>query len=321
MYANPQIEQMGREDMEALQLARLKKTLKWALEKSRFYQEKLAGCQIAELESLDDIRRLPFTNFAELLKKPKLEFLTMPMSSVLRISLQHHPMEVAKLYSNGDIAHTVEMMSRILVADGVNQTSTAGILGDLSDSRLLDIHYALELLGAASVPLGTDFHRAVALMELSQLDTLITTPQLAMQLIIQTQTMGKDIGEYPLQRIFCLNEALLNPLRRHLEERTGARVYDLFSSVELGTAAMLFPCTADFGMHVQEDYFYPEIIEFSSECIIKDSSKMGELVVTTLGAEAMPLIRYRTGQAVMRVDTPCPCGRTLLRIITPFGRS
>lgn len=93
-----------------------------------------------------------------------------------------------------------------------------------------------------------------------------------------------------------------------------------FFSVELGMAGMLFDCEARFGQHLQDDCFYPEIIEFSSDKTIEDSSKMGELVVTTLTAEAMPLIRYRTGQAVMRIDEPCPCGRTLLRIVTPFGR-
>ena len=321
MYANPQIEQMKREDMTRLQIERLQKTLRWVLEKSPFYQEKLAGLKPEMVQSLADIHRLPFTSFAELLQRPKMDFLTMPLSSVLRIGLQQHPMEVMKMYSNGDIAHNVEMMSRAMVAAGLHRASVAGILGDLSDSRFMDVQYALELLGVTVVPMGMEFRRAVSLLDFSGMDVLVTTPQLMMQLIIQTQTMGKDIVEYPLKKIICLNESIQNPLHKHIEERAEAKVYDLFSSVELGTAGLLFPCAAGFGQHVQEDCFYPEIIEFSSEEPIEDGAKMGELVLTTLTAEAMPLIRYRTGQAVMRIEEPCACGRSLLRVVTPFNGS
>ena len=84
-------------------------------------------------------------------------------------------------------------------------------------------------------------------------------------------------------------------------------------------AGMLFQCEEHMGQHLQEDYFYPEIIEFNSDRPIQEDNRMGELVVTTLAAEAMPLIRYRTGQAVSRITATCGCGRTLMRVATPFS--
>lgn len=322
MYANPQIEQLDRERMQALQLDRLQKQLKWAEEKSFFYQQKFtkAGVSAGDIKNLEDIRRLPFLTANELFQIDSLDMLTMPLSGIIRFSVvQQENGEVTKFYTAGDIGHNVEMMTRGLVAAGINQTSVVALQGDMADSRIMDIQYALEMLGATVVAMGTDYRQWLRMMELISMDTIVSSPQLIMQLIIQLQATGKNIADYPLTRIICLNQqGLQNAMQRHIADRTHATVYNLYEPAELGTASMLFQCEAHKGYHIQEDYFYPEIVAFHSSHVVTEPHQMGELVVTTLAAEAVPLIRYRTGQAVMLETDVCDCGRTLYRVTTPF---
>ena len=323
MIANAKTEQMSREDIRALQLERLQKTVKWAAEKSHFYQRKFgaAGVQPEDIRTLEDVAKLPFLNSSELRQIDSLDILTMPLSSILRFNYMQEPSgELTKLYTNGDIAHNVEMMSRCLVAAGIHNASTAGLQGDLSDSRLLDIQYALEAVGAMVVPLGTGYKHWLRLLEIVSMDTLISTPQLIMQLIIQLQAAGKNIVDYPISRIVCINlNNIQNPLQQHIQERTKTKVFNLYAPPELGTAGMLYQCEAHMGQHVQEDYFYAEIVAFNSDTPVTEDNRMGELVVTTLATEAMPLIRYRTGQAVSCMRDACKCGRTFMRLATPFS--
>ena len=322
MYANQQIEQLDRESMQALQLERLQKQLKWVEEKSLYYQQKFAkaGVSAKDVQSLEDIRRLPFLTSNELFQVDSLDLLTLPLSAILRFSVvQQENGEVTKFYTNGDVAKNVEMMTRCLVATGINQTSVVAIQGDMADSRLMDIQYALEMLGATVVNMGTDYRQWLRFMDLISMDTIVSTPQLIMQLIIQLQATGKNIADYPLNRVICMNpQGLTNAMQRHIADRTHATVYNLYEPAELGTASMLYQCEAHKGYHIQEDYYYPEIVAFHSDQVVTEPHQMGELVVTTLMAEAMPLIRYRTGQAVMLETDVCDCGRTLNRVTTPF---
>lgn len=323
MIANAQIEQIDREELRLMQLKRLKKIIGWAFEKSHFYRQRYheAGVSPDDVNSLEDIRRLPFIKTTDLRQIDSLDILTMPLSSILRFNyMQEAAGEITKLYTNGDIAKNVEMTTRALVASGVTNASIVGLQGDLSDSRLLDVHYALEMIGALVVPLGTDYRNWLRLMEIIGMDTLISTPQLIMQLIIQLQATGKNIIDYPISRVVCMNFTnIQNPLQQHIHDRMRTKVYNLFAPPEIGSGGMLFQCEKHLGHHVQEDYFYTEIIAFNSNEPVKDETIMGELVITTLAAEAMPLIRYRTGQAVSRITKPCECGRTFMRIGTPFS--
>ncbi len=323
MYANQQIEQLDMEKMRELQFQRLKKQLKWAQEKSFFYQEQFRQKSVSyeELESLEDIAKFPFLERNMLYQIEALDILTMPISGILRFNVMQQEIgEITKLYTNGDVAHNVEMMTRCLIAAGITNASVVALQGDLADSRLLDVQYALEMIGATVVPMGTDYRQWLRLMEMVGMDTLVSTPQLIMQLIIQLQATGKNIADYPLSRVICRNvQGVQNPMQRHIQERTKAQVYNLYEPAEIGTAAAIFQCEAHSGYHIQEDYYYPEIVTFNSDQVVTEPHQMGELVLTSLMAEAMPLIRYRTGQAVMMEEDTCSCGRTLRRVTTPFS--
>ena len=324
MYANKEIETIEREKLQSLQLERLKKTFSWAYEKSSFYRKTFEKNKIKpdDIQTLDDLKKIPFLTMSELYRTDYADILTLPLSSVVRIEhIDEGNGEITKLYTKGDIQNNVEMMTRCLVAADIFRGSVIGLQGDLSDSKFLDILYALESIGATVVPLGTDYRQWLRLLNLFAIDTLISTPQLTMQLIIQLQAIGKNIADCHIKKIICVNTGnIQNPLQQHIESRADSAVYNLFAPAEFGFAGMIYQCSKESGHHVQEDNFIAEIVNFDSSEIITEDEHMGKLVVTTLNAQAMPLIRYRTGQAVRRMSDPCKCGRSLIRIATPYTR-
>lgn len=322
MYANQQVEQMNINQLRNLQLERLKKQIKWAAEKSSFYQRRFAAAKItaADIKSLADIEKLPLLNGNELYQANPLDILALPLSALLRFNVTvDEDGPIVDLYTNGDIARNVEMMTRALVAAGINNASVVALHGNFADSRVLDLQYALEMIGATVVQMGNDYKQWIHLLEIVSCDTFISTPQLMLQLFVQLRALGKDVTRYELKKVICVNpQGVSNVLQRHIANITRAKVYNLYAPRTLGTASMLYQCEAQSGYHIQEDCFYPEIVDFNSDKVIKESHVMGELVVTSLVAEAMPLIRYRTGQAVILEKEPCSCGRTFRRVSTPY---
>ena len=324
MYANKQIETIEREDLKILQLERLQKIISWAYEKSLFYKNHFdkAGVKPADIQTLDDLKKLPFLTVSEIYRTEATDFLTLPLSSIIRAEYADESSgEIIKFYTKGDVQNNVEMMTRCLVAADILRGSAVGLQGDLSDSKFLDILYALESIGATVIPLGTDYRKWLKILEMFSLDVLISTPQLAMQLIIQLQAVGKNIADYPIKKIICVNTGnIQNPLQQHIESRAAVEVYNLFAPAEFGCAGIIYQCSNESGHHVQEDNYIFEIVNFESGEVVNENDHMGELVVTTLTAQAMPLIRYRTRQAVKKVSGNCKCGRTLCRIANPYTR-
>lgn len=332
MFANENIETMSREDMRKLQLERLKKEIKWACSKSSFYQKKFkeAGVGVPVIDSLEDLEKLPYTSMQEIATVSPYDLLTMPLSGVLRISQHGTTTAYTKMYTQGDIAQHVDMVMRLLIANGVNQTSTVAILWDMSDSRVLDFHYALENIGAAVMVLGSDMDKAASILNQCHPDVLISDFRQVTQLMVHMQAYGNTEGiigaviddnkfgnELKVPLVFCLEENMHNPMRTYIERRLGAKVLTIYNSPGLGCSGILFPCETGRGLHVQEDYYYPEIFDFATGNIIHEPAHVGELVLTTLAAEAMPIIRYRTGQTAMILDEECSCGRGLVRVATP----
>ena len=239
-----EIEHVRREELEILQLERLKKIVAWAYDKSAFYQSSFQrhGVTPEEIQTLADVKRLPFLTREEIRETDAFEFLTLPLSSVVRVTRLDG---IKKFYTKGDIRNNVEMMIRCLMAADVLCGSIVGIGGDLSDSRLLDVLYALESIGAT-----------VVFKEGFSVDTVV-------ELAEDTLTFKGFKLRVPPEGSF------------------------------------LYQCGKSY--NVQEDNFLAEVVS-------------GELVITTLTAQAQPLIRYRTGQAAKKICEPCSCGRTFTRI-------
>lgn len=319
MIANPAIEQMSREEMSELQLNKLQKRIEWAMEKSAFYYRKFtdAGISSKDIKSLEDMAKLPFTTLDELQNVSIYNLLTLPLSGVLRISRLGYNNSFIKMYTNGDLAYQIEMMTRVLVAQGLNSAAVAGLLGEASDSRLMDVQYALENMGVTVVLLGNNPENIRELMTTCHVDVLISDFKQVMQLVVMLQASNISADDLFLPKIICMEEGLQNPNHFYIEQRLQAETAMVYNSPALGCGGIMFPCQEGEGFHIQEDYFYPEIVEYGTDRVITEPHKAGELVLTPLAAEAMPIFRYRTGQVVMRLDEPCPCGRTLTRLANP----
>ena len=319
MIANPAIEQMSREDMSELQLKKLQKRVEWAMEKSAFYYRKFtdAGISSKDIKSLEDMAKLPFTTLDELQNVSIYNLLTLPLSAVLRISRLGYNNSFIKMYTNGDLAYQIEMMTRVLVAQGLNGAAVAGLLGEASDSRLMDVQYALENMGVTVVLLGNNPENIRELMTTCHVDVLISDFKQVMQLVVMLQASNISADDLFLPKIICMEEGLQNPNHIYIEQRLQAEAAMVYNSPALGCGGIMFPCQEGEGFHIQEDYFYPEVVEYGTDRVITEPHKAGELVLTPLAAEAMPIFRYRTGQVVMRLDEPCPCGRTLTRLANP----
>lgn len=319
MIANPAIEKMSREEMSALQLKRLQMRMQWAMEKSAFYYRKFtdAGVSAKDIADLEDIAKLPFTTLDELQNASIYNLLTLPLSAVLRISRLGYNNTFIKMYTHGDLAYQIEMMTRVMVAQGIHGAVVAGILGEASDSRLMDAQYALENMGVTVVLLGNNPENIRELITTCHVDVLISDFKQVMQLVIMLQASNISANDLFLPKILCMEEGLQNPNHFYIAQRLQAETAAVYNSPALGCGGIMFPCQEGDGFHIQEDYFYPEIVEYGTDRIITEAHKAGELVLTTLSAEAMPVFRYRTGQVVMRLDEPCPCGRTLMRLTNP----
>lgn len=319
MIANPAIEQMSREDMSELQLKKLQKRIEWTMEKSAFYYRKFtdAGISRKDIKSLEDMAKLPFTTLDELQNVSIYNLLTLPLSAVLRISRLGYNNSFIKMYTSGDLAYQIEMMTRVLVAQGLNSAAVAGVLGEASDSRLMDVQYALENMGVTVVLLGNNPENIRELMTTCHVDVLISDFKQVMQLVVMLQANNISADDLFLPKIICMEEGLQNPNHIYIEQRLQAETAMVYNSPALGCGGIMFPCQEGEGFHIQEDYFYPEVVEYGTDRVITEPHKAGELVLTPLAAEAMPIFRYRTGQVVMRLDEPCPCGRTLTRLANP----
>ncbi|MBR0260752.1 MAG: hypothetical protein IJQ85_03055 [Selenomonadaceae bacterium] len=248
-------EKIRREELEILQLERLKKIAAWSYEKSNFYQKSFSRQNVApeDIQKLSDVSKLPFLTREEIHNIDALDFLTLPLSSVVRVTRLDG---IKKFYTKGDIRNNVEMMIRSFMAANILRGSTVELAGDLSDSRLLDALYALESIGATVIIGNADF---IADVQISATSTEVK--------------ISKNIS--------------------------GRKSFKLFAPSEIGHAGLFCPC--EFGYHLQEDNFLIEVLD-------------GELVITTLTAQALPLIRYRTGLLIKKFNEPCPCGRTFIKI-------
>lgn len=234
-------------------MERLKKIIAWAYEKSAFYRRSFQSHNVApdDIQSLSDISKLPILTRAQLRSVDAFEFLTLPLSSIVRINDFGG---LTKFYTVGDIRNNVEMLARTFMAANVLRGSIVGIAGDLSDSRLLDALYALESIGATVIPL-----KSSRLAEKFGVETLVTTSQEFLQAELQTVT-----------KIFYMNEDFRPP-----QAATSAKIFNLYAPPEIGHAGLL-----DVSGQFREDHFLIERAE-------------DELIITTLTAQALPLIRFK----------------------------
>ena len=300
---------MGTALAEGERLALFLRQLKWAEEKTEFYRTAFerAGIRAASVTSFADMARLPFwENAAKEGAGAPFFMLTLPFSCILRMSVLHDR-QAGRIhcYTQGDVARQVQTATDLLTACGLNRASTVLLVGDFTDSRTLDLQYALDTIGAAVLPCaGED---VTALLSAAMPDTVIaweyTLPALA-----------DAMGDLCVNRLITIGTHLVpEEFAREMAERMGARHSHIFTLAEMG-APVGGSCGKNAGIHLEERLFFAEVVDDARMSSRADGAR-GELVLSTLAAEAMPVLRYRTGLQVRFSRAHCGCGDTRLRII------
>jgi phenylacetate-CoA ligase len=320
------IETLPRRELAGLQLERLRWSLAHAYDHVAHYRAAFekTGVHPSDLETLDDIRRFPFTLKTDLRDNYPFGLFAMPLGEMARIHASSgttgKPTVVG--YSARDLGTWAGLMARSMAAAGVRP-------GDLVHNAYgyglftggLGAHYGAEKLGCVVVPVsGGATERQVTLIRDFRPQILCATPSYALNIAEVAERMGVDIAELPLRRGVFGAEPWSNELRAELDRRLGIRAVDTYGLSEIMGPGVGIECdTARDGLHGWEDHFLFEIIDPETLEPLP-MGETGELVITTLTKEAMPMIRYRTRDITRLSDAPCACGRTHLRIMRIDGR-
>lgn len=326
MYWNPAIERLSAEELEKIQERRLRALVNTVYEYSPFYRRRFkeAGVHPSDIRTLDDLSKLPFTKKQDLRDTYPFGMFTVPLSQVVRFHASSgttgKPTVVG--YTAGDIRNWVESLCRALVSCGVSSEDIMQIAyGYGLFTGGLGFHYAAERLGATVLPISAgNTARQVELMKDLGTTVIACTPSYMLYLSEYAAEMGVDIANDTNLRAGIFGaEPWSEETRRRIESKTGITAYDVYGTSEL-SGPLFTECTERQGIHVWADMFLIEIIDPETGEQVGDGEK-GELVVTTLTKEALPLIRWRTGDITYTETDKCACGRTHPRIMRILGRA
>ncbi len=324
-YLHPEIETMSREELRELQLTRLKETIKQAA-KSPFYAKVFAEQQITpdSITSLDDLRKLPFTTKDDLRGAYPFGLNAVPQSEVVRLHSSSgttgNPVVVC--HSAKDIDIWANRVARCMHMVGLRNTdvfqNTSGY-GMFTGG--LGIHNGAERLGALMVPAATgNSPRQIKFITDFGTTAIHAIPSYAIRLAEVFKEQGIDPRDTSLKTLIIGAEPHTEAQRRKIEDLLGVKAYNCFGMSEMSGPGVAFECQEQNGLHIWEDSYLFEIVDPETLEPLPDG-EIGELVITTLDREAMPLVRYRTRDLTCVLVGDCPCGRTHRRLDRFKGRS
>ncbi|HEX8985286.1 MAG TPA: phenylacetate--CoA ligase [Bryobacteraceae bacterium] len=305
--------------LRELQLARLQKVTRRAWNHVQLFRDRMeaSGVSIDSIRSLDDIARLPFTIKADLRDTYPFGMFASPMSDVVRLHVSSgttgKPIVVA--YTKDDLDVWTNVMARTLAACGITH-------GDILQNAYgyglftggLGAHYGAESLGATVIPIsGGNTDRQIMILRDFGVTAICCTPSYFIHLIDRAAELGVSIRDLPVRVGVFGAEPWTESMRRHIEAEGGIHAFDIYGLSEITGPGVASECACHTGLHVFEDHFYPEIVDPETGVPVPEGAE-GELVLTTLSKDAMPMIRYRTRDITAFAAGECPCGRTLRRI-------
>ena len=326
-YFQPEIETMSKAEKRELQSRRLVEIVKYAYENQAPYRAKMdaIGLKPSDIKSIDDISKLPFTVKQDLRDAYPFGMMARPRKDLVRLhasSATTGKLTVAG-YTQKDIDVWGECAARSLVMAGADEDSVVHVAyGYGLFTGGLGMHYGGEKLGAVVVPASAgNTQKQIQLLSDFGADIICCTPSYIIYLAEEIERMGLKIGEdIKLKGGVFGAEAWSEGMREDIERRLGLRACDIYGLSEIAGPGVACDCQYKTGMHFQDDHFYPEIVDVDTlEPLPYGES--GELVITTLTKEGMPLIRYRTRDIASLNDDPCPCGRTSVKLNKITGRS
>jgi phenylacetate-CoA ligase len=310
---------MERAQMRELQLSRLKDQITRAYTHSKHYHAALdaAGVHPGDIHELSDLAKLPFTDKTALRDNYPFGMFTVPMNEIVRVHSSSgttgKPIVVG--YTRADLQIWTEMCARLCSAAGVtadDRVDMTFLYGMFTGGW--GMHYAIERIGATIIPAGSGAtERHLMMMQDFGTTVFIGTPSYAVYLSEVGEREGIDFAQLPIRLGLFGGEATSVAMRKEIEARMGIRATDNYGLSEVGGPGVAGECEVGVGRHVNEDNFYPEIIDPDTGEVLPEG-EVGELVLTTLTKEAMPILRYRTHDLTRLTYEPCACGRTLCRI-------
>ncbi len=326
MFWQPELETIPRAALEALQSKRLQETVR-RLERVPFYRGKFlaAGLKPEEIKSAADLRRLPFTTAADLRDNYPDGLLAVPREEVLRLHTSSGTTGKPKalFFSKADVDTAAELIARALCMTGVTRRD---VFQNMMSYGLftggLVMHYGAEKIGCMVIPAGPGTsERQLLLMQDFGTTVIHITPSYAFYFADFLEKKGIDPRtSLTLRKAFVGAEPYTEETSRKIEAALGIDVYNSYGLTEMNGPGVAFECEGKCGLHLWEDNFLLEIINPATGEPVPDG-ETGELVLTSINREAMPLLRYRTRDLTSLIPGPCPCGRTHRRIHRITGRS
>jgi len=326
VYWNEHIECMPAGQMRELQSRRLQDTVFRVYQNVPFYKKKMQQMGVApeDIRSIDDIKFLPFTTKDDLRENYPYGLFAAPMSEIIRIHASSgttgKPTVVG--YTRNDITNWSEVAARALTSAGANSHSVVQVAyGYGLFTGGLGMHYGVEKLGGSVIPIsGGNTKRQIMIMKDFGTTVLCCTPSYALYLAEVMAEMGVDPRELQLKSAILGAEPWSEEMRKDIESKLGIMAIDIYGLSEITGPGVSCECDRQVGMHINEDMFYPEIINPQTLQPMGEGEH-GELVFTTILKEGIPLIRYRT-RDITRLDRKvCECGRTSVRMHKVMGRS
>lgn len=325
-YYQPQIETASRETIVALQNERLVKTVKRVYENVPFYREKMdaVGVKPEDIRSIDDLHKLPFSYKKDLRDTYPFGLFAVPMKEVVRLHASSGTTgkQIVVGYTKNDMELWADCFARALVAAGATAEDiihisygyglfTGGLGADGGAMRI----------GATAVPVSTgNTQRQITIMRDFGSTVLCCTPSYALHIAEVLHESGLTKDDIHLKAGIFGAEPWTNEMRRQIEEMLGITAYDIYGLTEVLGPGVAFECSEQTGMHINEDHFIVEVIDPETGEVLPEGTQ-GELVFTCITKEAFPILRYRTRDIGVIHRGKCSCGRTLVKMTKPRGRT
>lgn len=323
---DPHHETMPREELEQLQLERLQATLNRAYKNVTCYRTKFNDLGIVpeDVSSLADLAKLPFTTKDDLRLNYPYGMFAVPLREIVRIHSSSgttgKPTVVG--YTRNDLKTWSNLVARFMTAAGVTHDDVVQIaFGYGMFTGAFGLHYGSETIGAAVIPMsGGNTDKQIMIMQDYRSTALVCTPSYAITIADRMEKYGIDPKTLSLKVGLFGGEPCSEAMRREIESRLLISATDNYGLSEVIGPGVAGECSHKCGMHISEDFFLAEIID-PDTCEVLPPGSIGELVLTSLSKEALPIIRYRT-RDITRLDySACECGRTLVRMNKVMGRS
>lgn len=317
---------MSREEMQALQLERFKAIVKYAYENVPFYKKKYdeAGFNPDDIKTLDDVRKVPFTVKSDLRDNYPYGLLAVPKSKLIRVhaSSGTSGKPTVVCYTENDLELWTECCARLCAAAGVESDDIVQVsFGYGLFTGALGMHQGCQRLGCAIIPASSgNTERQVMLLKDLEATVLVCTPSYALYIGEMAEKLGYKKEDFKLRIGLFGSEASTQEMHAEIARKLGVFTNDNYGLSEIIGPGVSGECTEKCGMHISEDHFYPEVLNPQTFEPCKDG-EYGELVLTTLTKEGMPVIRYRTKDITTLDHSPCKCGRTTVRMAKLKGRT